>query len=74
MTDGVWSAEECIRHTRTRLLAGPMAERGLRLSQGLDEALEDWDESGAEESNDDSDGGESEIERRAEELRRLMPY
>ena len=56
------------------LLAGPMAERGLRLSQGLDEALEDWDESGAEESNDDSDGGESEIERRAEELRRLMPY
>ena len=56
------------------LLAGPMAERGLRLSQGLDEAPEDWDESGAEESNDDSDGGESEIERRAEELRRLMPY
>ena len=40
------------------LLAGPMAERGLRLSQGLDEAPEDWDESGAEESNDDSDGGE----------------
>ena len=56
------------------LLAGLMAERGLRLSQGSDEALEDWDESGAEESNDDSDGGESEIERRAEELRRLMPY
>ena len=47
---------------------------GLRLSQGLDEALEDWDELGAEESNDDSDGGESEIERRAEESRRLMPY
>jgi len=40
----------------------------------LNEALEDWDESGTEESNDDSDGGESEIEWRAEELRRLMPY
>ena len=35
------------------LLAGLMAERGLRLRQGLDEALEGWDESGAEGSNDD---------------------
>jgi len=33
----------------------------------LDEALEGWDESGAEESDDDSDGGESEIEQREEE-------
>ena len=49
------------------LLAGLMAERGLRLRQGLDEALEGWDESGAEESDDDSDGGESEIEQREEE-------
>ena len=55
-------------------LADLMAERGLRLRQGLDEALEGWDVSGREESDDDSDGGESEIERRAEELRRLMPY
>ena len=46
------------------LLAGLMAERGLRLRQ---EALEGWDESGAEESDDDSDGGESEIEQREEE-------
>ena len=49
------------------LLAGLMAERGLRLRQGLDEAPEGWDESGAEESDDDSDGGESEIEQREEE-------
>jgi len=56
------------------LLAGLMAERGLRLRQGLNEALEGWDESGAEESDDDSDGGESEIERQGEESRRLMPY
>ena len=47
------------------LLAGLMAERGLRLRQGLDEALEGWDESDAE---------ESEIERQVEESRRLMPY
>ena len=47
------------------LLAGLMAERGLRLRQGLDEAPEGWDESGAE---------ESEIERQGEESRRLMPY
>jgi len=40
----------------------------------LDEALEGWDESGAEESDDESDGGESEVERRAEESRRLIPY
>jgi len=40
-------------------------ERGLRLRQGLDEALEGWDESDAE---------ESEIERQVEESRRLMPY
>jgi len=38
----------------------------------LDEALEGWDESGAEESDDDSDGGESKIERQAEESRRLI--
>jgi len=40
----------------------------------LDEALEGWDESDAEECDDDSDGGESEIEGRVEESRRLMPY
>lgn len=57
-------------------LADLMAERGLRLRQGLDEVLEGWDMGGVEESGDnsDSEGGESEIERRAEELRRLMPY
>jgi len=57
-------------------LADLMAERGLRLRQGLDEVLEGWNMGGVEESGDnsDSEGGESEIERRAEELRRLMPY
>jgi len=49
------------------LLTGLMAEQGLRLRQGLDEVLEGWDELGAEESDDDSDGGESEIEQREEE-------
>ena len=38
-----------------------MAEQGLRLRQGLNEVLEGWDELGAEESDDDSNGGESEI-------------
>lgn len=55
-------------------LADLMVERGLRLRQGLDEALEGWDVPGTEESGGDSDGGEGEIEQRAEELRRLMPY
>jgi len=49
------------------LLMGLMAERGLRLRQGLDEALEGWDESGAKESDNDSDEEESEIEQRKEE-------
>ena len=40
------------------LLAGLMAERGLRLRQGLDEALEGWDESGAEESDEQRSRGD----------------
>jgi len=44
------------------LLTGLMAEQGLRLRQGLDKVLEDWDESGAKESDNESDRGESEIE------------
>jgi len=49
------------------LLMGLIVEWGLRLRQGLNKALEGWDESGAKESNDDSDRGESEIEQREEE-------
>jgi len=44
------------------LLTGLMAEQGLRLRQGLDKVLEDWDESGAKESDNESDREESEIE------------
>jgi len=47
--------------TTTRPLEDLMAEQGLRLRQGLNEVLEGWDELGAEESDDDSNGGESEI-------------
>jgi len=54
-------------HKNSVCSLGLMAEQGLRLRQGLDEALEGWDESDAEERDDDSDGGESEIEQREEE-------
>jgi len=49
------------------LLAGLMVERGLRLRQGLDKALEGWDGLDAEESDDDSNRGASEIKQREEE-------
>ncbi|KAF9455047.1 DUF1740-domain-containing protein [Macrolepiota fuliginosa MF-IS2] len=58
-------------------LADLMAERGLRLRKGLDEVLEESDIEGAEEQAWDSEEEESElseIEQRADELRRLMPY
>ncbi|KAF8973700.1 NRDE-2, necessary for RNA interference-domain-containing protein [Flammula alnicola] len=54
-------------------LADTMAERGIRLRQGLDEVVEGMglvDEE-AREGNDES---EDEIEHNARELRRLMPY
>jgi hypothetical protein len=55
-------------------LADLMAERRLRLRMGLDEVLDGWDMEGLEEQKEDSDAGESELEHRAEEMRRLMPY
>jgi hypothetical protein len=55
-------------------LADLMAERGLRLRKGLDEILESWATESVEECREDSEDGESEIEQRADELRRLMPY
>ena len=58
-------------------LGDSMAERGIRLREGLDEALEGWSESHAVRgSNDDEseDYGEEDIERNADELRRLKPY
>ncbi|KAI0094968.1 NRDE-2, necessary for RNA interference-domain-containing protein [Irpex rosettiformis] len=59
-------------------LGDTMAERGIRLREGLDEALEVWSEShGRVKGMDDDeseDYGEEEIERNADELRRLKPY
>lgn len=58
------------------LLADLMAERGLRLRKGLDDAIEGWGiEEGKEDTREDEEGdGDGEIEERAKELRRLMPY
>ncbi|KAI0348412.1 hypothetical protein BDW22DRAFT_1350623 [Trametopsis cervina] len=58
-------------------LAETMAERGIRLREGLDEALEGWQGNvrgigGA--YDDGEDYGEEEIEHNADELRRLKPY
>ena len=52
-----------------------MAERGLRLRQGLDEALEGWSDPATQGHLTASDeAAEDEIEYNARELRRLMPY
>lgn len=56
--------------------ADTMAERGIRMRQGLEEVLEGWtmgkrvEEREGEENNEQLD----EIEENARELRRLMPY
>lgn len=58
-------------------LGDTMVERGIRLREGLDEALEGWSESHAvKPRNDDEseDYGDEEIEYNADELRRLKPY
>jgi hypothetical protein len=52
-----------------------MAERQIRMRTELDILLEGWKEVDMEEEEeDDSSGADSEIERNAQELRRLMPY
>ncbi|KAL4266607.1 NRDE2 family protein [Pleurotus pulmonarius] len=52
--------------------ADTMAERGLRLRSGLDEALSGWK---GGDSDEESHGSEmDEIEQNAEEYRRLRPY
>ncbi|KAF8167773.1 NRDE-2, necessary for RNA interference-domain-containing protein [Crassisporium funariophilum] len=53
--------------------ADTMAERGIRLRQGLDEVVEGMDIVEEEEKEDEEDS-EDEIEHNARELRRLMPY
>ena len=50
-------------------LAETMAERGIRLRQGLDVI-----ESGVVEADEEDNESEDEIEHNARELRRLMPY
>lgn len=55
-------------------LAETMAERGIRLREGLDEALGDWAELPASRLREVDDTGENDIEYNAEELRRLRPY
>ncbi|KAH9847402.1 DUF1740-domain-containing protein [Lenzites betulinus] len=55
--------------------ADTMAERGVRMRVGLDEVVGEWREDGGEGRVNEGDGGDSdEIEERARELRRLMPY
>lgn len=54
-------------------LADTMAERGIRLRQGLDEVVGVLVDEGKQEEREES-GDEDEIEHNARELRRLMPY
>ena len=59
-----------------RRLADAMAERGLRLHQGLEEVLDGWDVERAEKAEEKTElwESENEIEEDAKELRRLMPH
>ncbi|KZT30683.1 hypothetical protein NEOLEDRAFT_1126287 [Neolentinus lepideus HHB14362 ss-1] len=54
--------------------AETMAERGIRLRKGLDEVLEGWTDPSRGMRETEDGYGEEEIEHRARELRRLMPY
>ncbi|CAL1695334.1 unnamed protein product [Somion occarium] len=55
--------------------AETMAERGIRMRTGLDEALEGWREGGSGSDGENAEGmPEDEIEYNAAELRRLRPY
>lgn len=59
-----------------KLLADTMAERRIRMRVGLDE-VGDWTGNvnrAREEVGEPASGDEDEIEQRARELRRLMPY
>ena len=57
-------------------LAETMAERGIRLLEDLDEALEGWAEPDTSTSRAKAieDSGDDDIEYDAEEFRRLRPY
>lgn len=53
-----------------------MAERGIRVRRDLDEVLQGQEAAGAGEADDSEsdDDNSDEIERNAQELRRLRPY
>lgn len=53
-----------------------MAEQGVRMRRGLDEALAGWREHAPDDEGDNRDEAddEDEIEHNAKELRRLRPY
>ncbi|THH18087.1 hypothetical protein EW146_g2843 [Bondarzewia mesenterica] len=55
-------------------LAETMAERGLRMRKGLDEAVMGWRDPVENKGVEASSGEEDEIEHNARELRRLKPY
>ncbi|KAI0639721.1 DUF1740-domain-containing protein [Trametes polyzona] len=55
-------------------LGDTMAERGVRMRVGLDEVVGDWTEGGEGVNSKAEEGDLDEIEARARELRRLMPY
>lgn len=55
-------------------LADTMAERGIRLRQGLDDVVGVMVDEGKREEEREDSGDEDEIEHNARELRRLMPY
>lgn len=52
-----------------------MAERGLRMRQGIEEVLDGWAVGMVGREKEDEDDNElDEIEENAQELRRLLPY
>lgn len=56
--------------------ADTMAEREIRMRVGLDEVVGEWagDRDGGASEGESGPASEDEIETRARELRRLMPY
>ncbi|TFY82820.1 hypothetical protein EWM64_g1196 [Hericium alpestre] len=56
------------------ILGEAMAERGLRMRRGLDEALDGWTEGNERLEDEEMSGEEDEIEYNARELQRLKPY
>ena len=51
-----------------------MAERGIRIQQGIEEVLDGWTVGTIGEKEDEDNNELDEIEESAQELRRLLPY